>query len=129
MNEQQTRGLYVPTAESMAFRAHFVLALPGLTLCAFDPADRDPDRAGGQHQVQQAPRVLPRSVPCYCCDAVPELYLGAAWGTEFGGRRFVEIERIPEPYREPEERLGDWGEIYTPVKAHDVERKRQVRVW
>jgi len=40
-------------------------------------------------------------------------------------RGFVEIERIPEPYREPEERLGDWGEIYTPVKAHDVERKRQ----
>mmetsp|Transcript_5396 Transcript_5396/g.10833 ORF Transcript_5396/g.10833 Transcript_5396/m.10833 type:complete len:2179 (-) Transcript_5396:728-7264(-) len=40
-------------------------------------------------------------------------------------RGFVEIERIPEPYREPSERLTDWGEIYTPVKAHDVERKRQ----
>uniref|UniRef100_A0A7S4P9N1 glutamate synthase (NADH) n=1 Tax=Guillardia theta TaxID=55529 RepID=A0A7S4P9N1_GUITH len=40
-------------------------------------------------------------------------------------RGFVEIERIPEPYREPSERLTDWGEIYTPVKAHDAERKRQ----
>ena len=40
-------------------------------------------------------------------------------------RGFVEIERKPEPYRDPEERRGDWGEIYTPVKAHDLERKRQ----
>mmetsp|Transcript_68874 Transcript_68874/g.164315 ORF Transcript_68874/g.164315 Transcript_68874/m.164315 type:complete len:2206 (+) Transcript_68874:64-6681(+) len=40
-------------------------------------------------------------------------------------RGFVEIERIPEPYRDPAERQKDWGEIYTGVKAHDVERKRQ----
>jgi len=40
-------------------------------------------------------------------------------------RGFVEIERKPEPYREPEDRRADWGEIYTPVKAHDLERKRQ----
>jgi len=40
-------------------------------------------------------------------------------------RGFVEIERKPEPYRDPEERRTDWGEIYTPVRAHDVERKRQ----
>lgn len=40
-------------------------------------------------------------------------------------RGFVEIARKPEPYREPEERATDWGEIYTPVKAHDAERKRQ----
>ena len=40
-------------------------------------------------------------------------------------RGFVEIERKPEPYRDPEERRADWGEIYTPVKAHDLERKRQ----
>eukprot|EP00281_Chroomonas_sp_CCMP1168_P021546 CAMPEP_0206230908 /NCGR_PEP_ID=MMETSP0047_2-20121206/10538_1 /ASSEMBLY_ACC=CAM_ASM_000192 /TAXON_ID=195065 /ORGANISM="Chroomonas mesostigmatica_cf, Strain CCMP1168" /LENGTH=2187 /DNA_ID=CAMNT_0053654419 /DNA_START=28 /DNA_END=6591 /DNA_ORIENTATION=+ len=40
-------------------------------------------------------------------------------------RGFVEIERKPEPYREPSERATDWGEIYTPVKAHDAERKRQ----
>ena len=40
-------------------------------------------------------------------------------------RGFVEIERKPEPYRDPEDRRSDWGEIYTPVKAHDLERKRQ----
>jgi glutamate synthase (NADPH/NADH) len=40
-------------------------------------------------------------------------------------RGFVEIERKPEPYRDPAERSTDWGEIYTPVKAHDLERKRQ----
>ena len=40
-------------------------------------------------------------------------------------RGFVEIERKPEPYRDAQERRGDWGEIYTPVKAHDLERKRQ----
>ena len=40
-------------------------------------------------------------------------------------RGFVEIERIPEPYRDPAARQKDWGEIYASVKAHDVERKRQ----